>query len=152
MGWESLLFKILNPIMKAWLKSPFHSAISDRIMIISFTGRSSGKMYSTPVSYYREGGHVVCFTHAMWWKNIGDGSTVEVRVRGQEIEGHAVAITDDDHRKEEGLFKLLKAVPSDAGFYNVRLDENKEPIMEDIKPAASDAVMIQIEIRAESRD
>ena len=143
---ETLLFKILNPIMKAWLKSPFHSAVSDRIMIITFTGRSSGKQYATPVSYYQEGNQVVCFTHADWWKNIGDGSTVKLRIRGDDIEGHGVAIPDDLTQKEDGLFKLLKAVPSDAGFYNVKLDEKKEPIMEDIKRAVLDSAMIRIEI------
>jgi hypothetical protein len=120
-------------------------------MIITFTGRSSGKQYITPVSYYQEGDQVICFTHAEWWKNIGAGATVNVRVRGQDYEGHGVAIPDDVDQKEGGLFKLLKAVPSDAGFYTVKLDENKEPVMEDIKRAVADSVMIQITVQAESK-
>lgn len=152
MGCGSLLFKLLNPMMKAILKSPFHSLISSRIMIITFTGTLSGKEYSTPVSYYQEGRYVICFTHGKWWRNIGAGSTVKIRIRGQDVQGQGIAIPDDVNKKTTSLFKLLKAVPSDAGFYGVRLNEDKEPIMDDIEKAVMDAVMIQIEIREEYLD
>lgn len=146
MGCGSLLFKILNPIMKAILKSPFHSMISNRIMIITFQGRVSGRQFSTPVSYYQEDNTVVCFTHANWWRNIEADAKVRVRIRGQEFEGLGKAIPDDIPLMTSSLFKLLKAVPSDAGFYNVKLNEDQEPIMDDVKHAVSDAVMIQVEL------
>jgi hypothetical protein len=146
MGCGSLIFKILNPIMKAILKSPFHSMISSRIMIITFQGRVSGRQFSTPVSYYQEDNTVVCFTHANWWRNIEADSKVRVRIRGQDYEGMGKAIPDDIALMTSSLYKLLKAVPSDAGFYNVKLNEDQEPIMDDVKKAVSDAVMIQVEL------
>jgi hypothetical protein len=39
-------------------------------MIITFTGKKSGKQYATPVSYFQENGSIVCFTHGHWWKNL----------------------------------------------------------------------------------
>ena len=68
-------------------------------MIITFTGRKSGRKYGTPVSYFREGDQVVCFTHSPWWKNIGGGSEVKLRIQGENRIGHAVAITNDVERK-----------------------------------------------------
>ena len=115
-------------------------------MIITFTGRKSGRKYATPVSYFREGDQVVCFTHSPWWKNISDGSEVKLKIQGEERIGHAVAITEDVERKEENLTKMLKAVPSDAGFYNVKFDENGELKREDVKLAVKEAVLIHIRL------
>ncbi len=148
MGCMELLFKIINPVMKLILRSPLHSMISKRIMIITFTGRKSGREYSTPVSYFREGDRVVCFTHGPWWRNIGGGSEVKLRILGEDHTGHAVAITDDVERKVENLTKMLKAVPSDAGFYSVKFDAIGEPRREDIQLAVKDAVMISIQLEA----
>lgn len=139
-----LLFRILNPIMKGLLKSPFHSAVSDRIMIITFTGKKSGKLYSTPVTYYQEDGTVVCFTHGRWWKNLQGGADVKLRVRGQDVAGRAEAVPDDEELKTECLGKMIKAAPGDARFYDVSFDESGEPNAGDIQRAAADAVMIRI--------
>jgi deazaflavin-dependent oxidoreductase (nitroreductase family) len=143
-----LLFKAVNPIMKLILRSPLHAPISERIMIIRFTGRKSGRKYSTPVSYFRDGDRVVCFTHSPWWKNIGDGAAVTVRIRGEEMQGHAVAIHGDVGCKSEKLAEMLKAVPGDAGFYNVHFDENGDPNREDVERAVQDAVLIHIELES----
>ena len=148
MGCMELLFKVINPIMKLILRSPLHATISKRIMIITFTGKLSGREYSTPVSYFHEGDQVICFTHGSWWRNIADGADVKVRIQGEELRGHAVAVKDDIGRKVENLTKMMKAVPSDAGFYNVKFDEHGEPRREDIESAASDAVLINIQLMA----
>jgi hypothetical protein len=133
--------------MMAILKSPFHSIVSSRIMILTFKGRKTGKEYSTPVSYIEEDRLVICFTEAKWWMNIGDGADVKVRIRGTVSEGYGIAIPDDVNQKSEQLAKLLKAVPSDAGLYKVKFDENGEPDKDDIRRAVSNSVMIKIEIR-----
>ena len=92
------MFRVLNTIMKGMLRSPFHSVISNQILFITFTGRKSGQMYSTPVSYYQEDGTVYCFTHAGWWKNFDGGAEVHALIRGQELTGTAVSIRDDPEK------------------------------------------------------
>ncbi len=146
MGCMNLLFKVLNPIMKLILRSPLHAIVSKRIMIISFSGRKSGREYSTPVSYFQEGDRVVCFTHSPWWKNIGDGSAEKVRIQGVDFNGHAVAISGDVEQKVENLTKMLEAVPGDAGFYNVQFDERGVPRREDVERAVQEAVLIRIQL------
>ncbi len=37
-----------NPIMMWLLRSPLHGMLSSSTMIITYTGRKSGKMFSTP--------------------------------------------------------------------------------------------------------
>ena len=141
-----MTFRILNPIMKSILKSPFHKMMSGQIMIITFQGAKSGKEYATPVSYSMENETVHCFTHATWWKNFTSKPEVKLRIQGQDFEGSAKAIKGDQERIAAGLEKQLKAVPFDANFYNVSMDEDGQPNKDDVKAAAAECVMVQISL------
>ena len=50
---------ILNPGMRLLLRSPLHGITSRNVGILHFTGRSSGRALSTPLSYTREGDDIV---------------------------------------------------------------------------------------------
>lgn len=60
----------VNSTVKFILRSPVHGMISKAFLLITFTGRKSGKTYTTPVSYSRRGDELSIFTHARWWKNL----------------------------------------------------------------------------------
>ena len=47
--------KWLNCVMKFVLRSPLHGVVSKKIMLLTFTGRKSGKRYTIPVSYTQKG-------------------------------------------------------------------------------------------------
>jgi deazaflavin-dependent oxidoreductase (nitroreductase family) len=143
-----VVYRILNPIMKSLLKSPIHSVVSEKIMIITFTGRKSGKQYSTPVSYFRENDSVYCFTHGGWWRNIKDGAHVTLRIQGAVYRGFAEAITEDNVRKSRVLAKMLRDNPREASIYHVSLDANGEPDNDEVDKAALDAVMIRTALDA----
>ena len=66
--------------MKFMLRSPMHSLVSKSVLLISFTGRKSGKPYTTPVSYSQSGDQVIIFTHAEWWKNLRSDTPVTLFV------------------------------------------------------------------------
>ena len=147
-----IFFRILNPMMKGILKSPFHKAVSSQIMIITFQGAKSGKTYTTPVSYSRDDGRVYCFTHARWWMNFTSGAAVKLRIQGQDLDGYAETVADDPERITAGLHKHLQAVPSDARYYNVTMDANGQPNMDQVRQAAAEAVMIQISLKNPALD
>ena len=146
MSTTPMMFRILNPIMKTILKSPLHKVVSEQIMIITFLGAKSGKEYSTPVSYSREGDKVTCFTHAIWWKNFNTRADVKLRIQGQDLIGHAEAITDDPDRTTAGLARHILAVPFDAKYYGITFDSDGQPDMDQVKQGAAEAVMIQISL------
>ena len=148
----STIYRILNPIVKGVLRSPIHHFVSHQMMVITFTGRKTGRVYSTPVSYYQEGNHVYCFTHADWWKNLDGGSEVKLHIRGREVLGEAMPILDNRERKKVSLGKFLTAVPSDAQFFSVKIDAQGNPDADDLERAVDDATMIEIHIDQKSRD
>jgi deazaflavin-dependent oxidoreductase (nitroreductase family) len=51
-------------------------------MLLSFTGRKTGRSYVTPVSYVREGSSLLVPGGGAWWKNLGNGRPARVRLRG----------------------------------------------------------------------
>ena len=86
---------LLNKTMKFVLRSPMHRMVSKTLTLITFTGRKSGKTYTTPVSYYQKDDQVCIFTHANWWKNLQGGAPVTLRLRGKDIQGTADSISED---------------------------------------------------------
>jgi hypothetical protein len=50
-----LLFTLLNPIMRGLLRTPAHGLVSGRLMLLTVTGRATGKRYTIPVGYARVG-------------------------------------------------------------------------------------------------
>ena len=89
-----IMFKLLNPLMKLLLNSPFHQGMSKRVMVISFTGRKTGKRYSTPVAYVLEGDHIFVVTYSPWWKNFKEPAPVQMRIQGKNVAGTAVFVGD----------------------------------------------------------
>ena len=140
------MFRVLNPVMMTVLKSPLHSMISDKIMIVTFNGRKSGKSYSTPVSYYQEDGFVYCFTHASWWKNLKGGAKIRLLIRRKAHNGIATPIRKDREKKIVSLGKLLTAVPNDAVFYDVRKDQQGNLEQSDLARAVDGATMIEVRL------
>jgi hypothetical protein len=91
----AFLFKIANPLMKALLNSPLHGRMSKDLMVLNWTGRKSGKRFSTPVGYLREGNRLYVFNNSGWWRNFtGAGAPVSLRLQGKTVRGHAQVLTD----------------------------------------------------------
>jgi deazaflavin-dependent oxidoreductase (nitroreductase family) len=105
------LFKVVNVIMKRVLRSP-KAKIGDQILLLTFTGRKSGKSYTTPIGYRKlDDRTLVLFTDSPWYKNLLGGAPVKVLLKGQERTGWAVAGDDVDtlvreasaHQRARGL-------------------------------------------------
>ena len=93
---RDMLNRISNIFVKPLLKSPLHGLVSGEFMLITFTGRKSGKTYSTPVQYKRDGQAVIFLTRKKrkWWRNLQGDAAVTVRIRGWDIEGTPEVVED----------------------------------------------------------
>jgi deazaflavin-dependent oxidoreductase (nitroreductase family) len=136
----------VNQAMKFILRSPMHAMVSKSVLLITFTGRKSGKSYTTPVSYSQNDGQVTIFTHAGWWKNLSDGAPVTLHIRGQELQGLAEPVAEDKQAVASGLAAHLRKMQSDARYYDVTFDGNNNPRAEEVEQAAQTVVMIRIQL------
>jgi deazaflavin-dependent oxidoreductase (nitroreductase family) len=132
--------------MKLVLRSPVHKMVSKTVLLITFTGRKSGKTYTTPVDYSQDGDQVTIFTHANWWKNLRNDAPVTLRIRGRELQGLAKPVAEDKQAVAAGLAEHLRKVPSDAKYYSVTFDDQGNPRAEEVEKAAQNVVMIRIQL------
>jgi hypothetical protein len=139
------LFVIINPLMGALLRSPLHGLMSGSLMLITYTGRKSGRRYTTPVRYVRVGSTVRCFTSSknIWWRSLRGGAVVSLRIAGKEAPYQALAIVDDVPRVREALLHYLTLFPGDAAYHDVRLNRDGSLVQEDLERASRDAVVVE---------
>lgn len=136
----------INNAVKFILRSPLHGMFSKAYLLITFTGRKSGKSYTTPVGYSRCGDELSIFTHANWWKNLAGGAPVTLHIEGRECQGIATPVAEDKQTVAEGLAAHLRLAPRDARYYGVTFDEHGNPDPDQVWQAAQSAIMIRIRL------
>lgn len=139
------LFVLINPTMRLLLRSPLHLFLSGSLMLITFTGRKSGRRFTTPVRYVRRGDTVRCFTASenKWWRNLQGGAEVTLRIRGRDLPFQATAIHDDPAKVRAGLEDYLREFPQDAAYHDIRLVGRRTLDPADLERAAKTAVMVE---------
>jgi deazaflavin-dependent oxidoreductase (nitroreductase family) len=122
-----------------------HAPMSKSLMLITFTGRNSGRSYTTPVRYVRIGDVVRCFTspESQWWRNLRQESDVVLRIEGEDKTYRAVATHQDADSIREGLRHYLALFPQDAAYHEIRLNADKSLVAEDLDRASRTAVMVE---------
>jgi deazaflavin-dependent oxidoreductase (nitroreductase family) len=138
-------FAVINPTMVRLLRSPLHRLWSDSLMLITFRGRRSGKVFTTPVRFIQNDGVIRCFTSRenQWWKNMRGGADVELRIQGEERRYKATAIDDDPDKTREWLVFYLGQYPQDASYHNIALNRDKSLNEEDLARALQWAVVVE---------
>lgn len=138
------MFCVINPMMRASLRSPFHMFFSQDIMLIRYVGRKSGKQYEIPVRYVERDGVIKCFTDktANWWPNLRDNQNVSLVVRGAEMKVSTQVVVNQTEELITELTAHLNEFPGDAIYKNVRLDHHRRPAAEDIAKHAEIAVLV----------
>lgn len=141
-----------NRAMTGLLRSPFHRIASRSVMIITLTGRKSGKIYTTPISYIRDDNLVTGFTGAKWSRNLAGGVPVTLHIKNKAYQGVADVVADDKEAVAAGLQTFLSRVRSDARFYQVKFDADRTPNREDVRRAAQRVVMLQVRLDVSQGD
>lgn len=142
----SILYRLLNPAMNALLESPLHGIISWRIMTVGYSGRKTGRHFSTPVSYYREKDTVYCFTNGKWRNNFIEPRSVTLLIKRKTHNAIAVASPAGREENIAIMARYFKAVPADAKFYGVTFNKKGEPNIATVRAAASFMTMIRFEL------
>jgi hypothetical protein len=114
-------------------------------MLLTFTGRKSGRRYTIPVRYLRKNETLLTLTDSPWWRNLRGGVPVDLSIAGQNMRGHAEVNTDPDD-VEQAIGSMLRQAPSDARFYQVHPDRHGQPDVASLQQAAQVHVLITIQL------
>jgi len=109
---------LVNPGILRLLGSRLHFLLSGGALILTVTGRKSGRRYDVPVNWVPSGdGSLVVFTGkgwSGWWRNVGvEGTPVSVTLRGERLAATARLVEETD-AVERGLRAFLTRFPSNA--------------------------------------
>ena len=135
-----------NDFMAWVLRSPFHGMLSAGMMLITVTGRKTGRKYTTPVGYYCEGDYlwVITSRERTWWKNLQGGAQVDLLLKRQAVIAYAEPVLDEK-AVEARMVEYLHHVPMAAKQLRVRM-ENGKPNAEDIARTAKDRLFVRIKV------
>ncbi|HET9477124.1 MAG TPA: nitroreductase/quinone reductase family protein [Dehalococcoidia bacterium] len=127
--------RIGNSFVGFFLRSPLRGFLGAKLLLLTVTGRRTGRTYTTPVGYVRTGDTITVLSREgrTWWRNLLQPAPVIVRVRGRQLAGigHVVKLSEAER---------IEAVKD---FY-VRLAMGVSP--EKAEETARDAVVIRIEL------
>lgn len=139
-------FVIINPVMRALLRSRLHTLFgSDSLMLITFTGRNSGRRFTIPVRYLRIDGGIRCFTEmrAQWWRNLRGGAEVSLLITGREARFLATPLLGDISAIRAALKHYLALFPADAAYQNICLNRDGTLVTDDLERACHTAVVVE---------
>ena len=139
-----------NPFMKAILRSPLHPMMSKSVAVLSVSGKKSGKVYTFPVNYQRDGDEVwiMSMRSRTWWKNLRSGAKVIIRLMGIDFNAWGEVyeeLQDVTHHLRDFILRS----PAYGNYLKVSMDSVGNPNSGDITKAAESRVMIRIILSGE---
>jgi hypothetical protein len=101
-------------------------------LLLTYTGRKSGRAYTFPISYAQNGKRLRLITRRSktWWKSIAAGAPVNLWLRGEQRPGWATAIPADREDRMAAMMAVYRGMPR-------RLAEQQ----------AQDVVLVDIELQ-----
>jgi hypothetical protein len=112
---QARLMRVVNVPMRRLLRLPFQTPLSRRLMLLTFTGRKTGRVYRQPVSYAPDGDTLLTPAGGRWKLNLREGEPIRVRLRGRDVLARPEFIRDVD--EVERLLRTMTASnPRAASF------------------------------------
>lgn len=135
-----------NSFMTFMLRSPLHGIMSGSTMLITVTGRKSGRSITTPVNYYQEGDMlwVISNRERTWWRNLKGGVPVKLHLRGREKSGFGEVLLDEAAVAPQ-IGEYVRHLPISARSLGVHIQDG-QPDPADLRRLAKERVMIRIKL------
>ncbi len=132
-----------NDVVTFALKSPLHVMMGDT-MLLTVTGRKTGRKIPVPVNYYRDGNAlwVISSRDRTWWRNLTQGGEVDVRLHGRDLKGYAEVMLDESTVAAQ-IGEYARRLPASARHIGLRM-ENGAPDGEDLARLAKEKLFVRI--------
>lgn len=143
----TLLSKAMNAVPTLLLRSPLHPMMSSHYLLLTFTGRKTGRRYTTPVAYVCEGDRLLVSTDSPWGANVTGGRPVSVRLRGHTCPGTGHRLVDPE--ASETAMRALLSIPGYARAAGVERTHGTVSA-EEVRRAVNERTIIAIKLGSRS--
>jgi deazaflavin-dependent oxidoreductase (nitroreductase family) len=122
---------MVNVVVSAVLRSPLHGLLSGSTDLVRYTGRRSGKQFTTPTQYVRDRNGVVILVGSPeakgWWKNFRDERDVELLIgrRWMPMTARALVGADEPAAVAPLLDAYLRRFPRAARAFGADTGESR---------------------------
>jgi deazaflavin-dependent oxidoreductase (nitroreductase family) len=138
-------FSRLNPAISAMLRSRLHWLLSPGLMLLTVTGRRTGRRYTIPVGYQRDGEIVTVMVskapRKQWWRNYRESASVELWLRGRVRHGRAEVVATGSEEFRSRCERTLRRMPWLGHQFGIEYDRRQG-----IAPAQLEALGAEIAI------
>lgn len=136
----------VNALLALMLRTPgLQRWMGRSVALFAFKGRKTGRLYTTPVTYFRDRGAVIVLsrTDRSWWRNLREAAEVELRLAGRTFRGLARA-TLGDESDLPALAAFLENRRADARAFGVRFTPDGSANPQDLRDLLTRLVVIRI--------
>ena len=142
----------LNPAVAWVLRSPLHPVLSWGLMLVTVTGRRTGRVYTLPVGYQRDGDSITVLvsrpSRKQWWRNYRERRPITVHVRGRTLAGHAVVVPSGSTAFRDAMERTLRRMPSLGRQFGIDYDRAEGLTDAQARTVAGSAAVVRIELDA----
>ena len=119
------------------------------MMLVTYTGRKSGKKFVVPVNNSRQDNSLITVSlrQRKWWRNLCAGAQVQLRLQGKDVRAFATASVDDQTVAAR-LMDLVKLNPVYARYLQIGFDATSAPVLDDGLRAAGTRVVIRFDLES----
>ena len=132
-----------NDVVAIALRSPLHVMMGDT-MLLTVTGRKTGRKIPVPVNYYRDGNAlwVIPSRDRTWWRNLTQGGEFDVRLHGRDLKGYAEVMLDESTVAAQ-IGEYARRLPASARYIGLRI-ENGAPNGDDLARLTKEKLFVRI--------
>ncbi len=144
-----VLARVVNPTMKALLRSPLHWPFSSHLMLLAFRGRKSGKMYEVVVGRHEVDGALLVptgTTGRLWRLNFRGGTTTEITLGGVRRRGWGELIEEPNEVARIHQLLLDRIGLKNARRLGLRVNVDREPTDDELKVPLAGRGVVRIEL------
>lgn len=140
----------LNPAVVWLLRSRLHPLLSWGLLVLTVTGRRTGRRYAIPVGYQGQGDVLTVLvsraSRKQWWRNYRAPAPVEVHVCGRTVPGRACVLAPDSFEFRDAVDATLRRLPGIAGQFGIRFDGSRGLTAEQWRTVAANGAVVRIEL------
>ena len=94
------------------LRRGWMGKMDEFVMIITTTGRKSGKQFTTPIAYQRDGENIIAVNpgHSNWFHNVDANGSAVLEIQRQVIPVTGAVVRDEQERQR--IFNLYRQNPA----------------------------------------
>ena len=140
----------LNPLISWILRSPLHFVLSRDLMLLTVTGRRTGRRYVIPLGYQRSGEWIMVLVSKArrknWWRNYLEPAPVEMRVRGRELRGEAKVVAGGSEEFRRTMESTFRRLPFLGRQFGISYDRRGGLTDEQLQTLSENGAMVKIRL------